>query len=131
MKIKKGFTLVEMLVIISIMSILAGILVVNGISYKEKVKDLKAINTAKQVKEIVLSSYSQQGGNIIISDILDIINSYTDLTSLNASHIVKIDNKNIEIKFLSDKSNYIMDLNMDTNLCVLKKGSKVLINDTE
>lgn len=131
MKIKNGFTLIELLIVISIMSILASALVINGFSYKEKVKNLKAINTAKQVKAVVLSSYSQQGGNIIIADIRDTIQNFTDLNNVNTGDIIKHDDKNIEIKFLSDKNDYIMNLNMDTNLCVLKSGSKVLLNDTE
>lgn len=131
MKVKKGFTLIEVLITISIMSILSSVFIINGISYQNKAKQLKAINTAKQIKAIILSSYSQQGGNIIISDIQNTILNFTDINNINSSDIIKVDEKNIEVKFTSNKKNYIMDLNVDTNLCILKSENKVILNDTE
>ena len=62
---KRGFTLIELVVVISIIVIFAGFLIPKFAGYQTRAKDTKAINTAKQIQSAALSSYSEMDGKFV------------------------------------------------------------------
>jgi len=54
MKLKKGFGLIEMLVVIAVIGILASIVLVNASNVKEKAKIVQAKATAKQIYNAIV-----------------------------------------------------------------------------
>lgn len=75
---KRGFTLIELMLVVAIILILLGFLVPKFSSYQNKVKTTKAINTAKQIHTAAMASYGDNEGNFNEEDVKDYI---SDLTS--------------------------------------------------
>jgi prepilin-type N-terminal cleavage/methylation domain-containing protein len=57
-KTSKGFTLVELLVVIAVIGILAGVILVSLNSARGKAQDVKIISDVKQLKNTFESNYS-------------------------------------------------------------------------
>lgn len=101
----KGFTLLEVMIVISIISILAGFLIPKFIGYENKAKTVKAINTGKQIYNAVMCAYGDNGSDLTV---LDVANSVTDLVGINVGgtgEVVKGDNM-ITVNYPSDSNNY-------------------------
>lgn len=54
MKLKKGFGLIEILVVIAVIGILASIVLVNASNVKEKAKIIQAKATTKQIYNVII-----------------------------------------------------------------------------
>jgi general secretion pathway protein G len=63
---KQGFTLLETLIVIAIISILAAIAIPNFLSYKDKAKNAKAIMDIRNIERLVLE-YQGDNGNFPLS----------------------------------------------------------------
>lgn len=108
-KVKRGFTLIELVAVISIILILAGFLVPRYIAYENKAKSVKAINTAKQINSALLSSYSIQGGKIVTLDMLDTIKSVTGIGETTGDiDMSSTDGKSVIINFKCDDKSYLL-----------------------
>lgn len=63
MKVKKGFTLIELIVVMAIILILSSFLIPRFSGYKEKANKLKAIDTGRQIYAAAFES-SIENGNV-------------------------------------------------------------------
>lgn len=63
-KIKKAFTLVELMVVIAILAILAGVSIVGYSSFIDKEKERSAITEATQAREIIIAEVIKQKNEI-------------------------------------------------------------------
>lgn len=119
MKKNKGFTLIEVLVVISLIVILMGFVVPKMLGYRDKAKDIKAINTAKQIQTAIITT-AAYGEDSVTEE---------DIKTLTGVQIKSIDNKSGEIliSFTSDKVDYSMEcgINNESKFKVAK-GSKQL-----
>lgn len=86
-KIKKGFTIVELLVVMSIIIIFMGFLLPRISGYRNKAKDLKIRNYARQLYTATMASYAENDGEFIKSEI---DKSIKELLSINDKQKNKI-----------------------------------------
>jgi type IV pilus assembly protein PilA len=106
-KKRKGFTLIELVVVISIILIFAGFLIPKFAGYQTRAKDTKAINTAKQIQSAALSSYSEMDGKFEASAVSDSVSALTGAegVSVNADG-----GKSVEVSFTSDDATYTVKI---------------------
>lgn len=117
---KKGFTLIELMVVMSIIVVLASFLVPKFIAYKQKAKDTKAISTAKQIQVAAMSSYNENDDKFETSVLQEDIKKFTGV-SCNISG----DEDCVNITYPSDNKNYIVKVNANDN------GYKVTNSDNK
>lgn len=82
---KKGFTIIELLTVMSIIFILMGLIIPKLNGYRGKAEKLKIENYARQIYIAAMASYGENNGKFIADAIENNIN---DLTSIMADEIV-------------------------------------------
>ncbi|WML37696.1 type II secretion system protein [Clostridium sp. OS1-26] len=99
---KKGFTIIELMLVVSIILVLMGFLVPKFSAYQEKAKVTKAINTAKQIQTAAMASYGDNEGKFDKENVQSNIGLLTsvgnDVTVENPSS----DDQSVDIKYKSD-----------------------------
>src|SRR5674536_8286 len=104
MKKNKGFTLVELMVVITIILVMLGFLIPKLYGYQLKAKQTKAINTAKQIQTAAMASYSENNQIFSEGDVLTNIGSLTgvDTTANSNTTVDRITDQNVNVTFLSE-----------------------------
>jgi len=112
MKKNKGFTLVELMVVITIILVMLGFLIPKLYGYQLKAKQTKAINTAKQIQTAAMASYSENNQIFSEGDVLTTIGSLTgvDTTANLNTTVDRITDQNVNVTFLSDSISYIVGI---------------------
>lgn len=118
-KKRKGFTLIELVVVISIILIFAGFLIPKFAGYQTRAKDTKAINTAKQIQSAALSSYSEMNGKFEASAVSD---SVSALTGAEGVSVTVVSGKSVEVSFTSDTENYTVKIEDTSGTFTVYKG---------
>jgi type IV pilus assembly protein PilA len=118
-KKRKGFTLIELVVVISIILIFAGFLIPKFAGYQTRAKDTKAINTAKQIQSAALSSYSEMDGKFEASAVSD---SVSALTGAEGVSVTVVSGKSVEVSFTSDTANYTVKIEDTSGTFTVYKG---------
>ncbi|MFV3013724.1 type II secretion system protein [Clostridium botulinum] len=124
MKKKKGFTLIELMVVISIILVLASFLVPKLTAYKDKAKDTKAINTGKQIQVAAINSYNENSETFNSNNLKEDIETFTGIIVDSASES-KV-GKAVDIAYTSDNGNYIVQIDLEGNNYTVKKNSKTI-----
>ncbi|WP_251859474.1 type II secretion system protein [Clostridium sp. Marseille-Q2269] len=124
MKKKKGFTLIELMVVISIILILASFLVPKLTAYKDKAKDTKAINTGKQIQVAAINSYNENNERFNSNNLKEDIETFTGITvdSTNESQ----PGNAVDIGYKSDNENYLVQIDIKENTYTVKKDNKII-----
>lgn len=113
---KKGFTLIELMIVIAILLVLMGFMIPKFSAYQDKAKTIKAINTAKQVQTAVMASYGDNDGKFDETGIKDNIVELTLLISTDVVSVVGANNgQDVTITYNNAGKEYIMDINASTN----------------
>ena len=118
-KKRKGFTLIELVVVISIILIFAGFLIPKFAGYQTRAKDTKAINTAKQIQSAALSSYSEMDGKFEASAVSD---SVSALTGAEGVSVTVEGGKSVKVSFTSDTSTYTVKIEDTSGTFTVYKG---------
>lgn len=120
---KKGFTLIELMLVITIILILMGFLIPKISAYQDKARTTKAINTAKQIQTAAMTSY---GNNDSEFDADDVTKTVKELTSVEGNPTVNSDSKgqDIDITYESDGKSYAVDIDAEHNTFTVKCGEK-------
>ncbi|EDU36915.1 pilin [Clostridium sporogenes] len=124
MKKKKGFTLIELMVVISIILVLASFLVPKLTAYKDKAKDTKAINTGKQIQVAAINSYNENNESFNSNNLKEDIETFTGIKVDSASES-KI-GEAVDIAYKSDNENYIVQIDLEGNSYSVKKDNKTI-----
>ncbi|MCI1943732.1 type II secretion system protein [Clostridium luticellarii] len=119
---KKGFTLIELMLVVAIILVLLGFMVPKFSAYQNKVKTTKAVNTAKQIETAAMASYSDNGGKFVQGDVQDCIST---LTSAEASTVGgDSGDQLLNINYKSDDDTYTVEINAENNSCIVRKGNE-------
>jgi type IV pilus assembly protein PilA len=122
-KCKKGFTLIELMLVISIIIVISGFIFPKFIKYEEKAKKVKAINAAKQIYTAVMSIYSDGSSSLNESNIK---NSVKDLTGDNVD--ANIGTNIINITYRSDNKPYTLIINTADGGYTVKDDTKAIFS---
>ncbi|SQB91477.1 type II secretion system protein [Clostridium tetanomorphum] len=85
---KKGFTIIELLIVMSIIFVLMGLLVPRFKGYRMKAENLKIENYARQIYTATMASYSEMDGKFVKENIEDNIINLINITG-NKKKVVK------------------------------------------
>lgn len=123
-KNKKGFTLVEMIVVISIILILSGILIPKVLGYQDKAKNAKVVNTARQIYDAAMVNYTENEGVFDSGKLKTSIEAVTDLALADSAVSVSdTDTKSATVTFGSDGKTYTVEIAANNNQFDVKDGS--------
>lgn len=120
-KVKDGFTLIEVMIVISIIAILGSFLFPKFIGYEGKAKTTKAISTAKQMYTAIMCTYSEKGSSMSENDVSETI---LELTGANVNGMISKDSSNFNIKFISDGKEYNLVVNISNGGYKVNDGLK-------
>lgn len=81
----KGFTLIELMLVIALIAILYSVLVPNYKYYNNKVKDRSAVIYGQQINSAVMYSYGKNNGVYDMKKVREAINNYTSVNVLDVS----------------------------------------------
>jgi type IV pilus assembly protein PilA len=123
----KGFTLIEVIIAVSIVVILASLTLPKVTGYIDRAKTAKVLNAGKQIYTAAMWSYSDQG-NTISED--KIKNAVADTMSLGTvPTVTKNDvDKSVTIAFTIDSVICTIVIVPDNNSYIIKKNGIDIFN---
>ena len=120
---KKGFTLIELMIVISILLVLIGFMIPKFSAYQDKAKKIKAMNTAKQVQTAAMASYGDNNGKFVEADVKNNINTLTTLTLTDSAvNVTETEEQSVEITYESDGQDYNINIDASENTYTLNQG---------
>ena len=99
-KDNKGFSLVELIIVIAIMAILVGIVGTQVIPYINKSKEAKDVQLVNSYSTAAVSAYSMLAGEITETTTPLEINVYTDKSAAGAAEDTKTDQNKLADKII-------------------------------
>lgn len=111
---KKGFTLIELMLVVSIILVLMGFLIPKFSSYQEKAKITKAVSTAKQIQTAVMASYGDNEGEFNSTDVESDVKSLTSAEAVSIDS-VSSDSQSIDVNYKSDNKDCKVTINAKEN----------------
>lgn len=122
---KKGFTLIEIIVAVTIIIILSALAVPKVSGYISKAKEANVISMSKQIYNAAMWSYSQQG-NTFDADKIEA--AVTSTTNIKATEIdTTVNTADVNITFKNNDKDYTIVILKDDNTYVVnnKDGSEL------
>lgn len=107
-KFKKGFSLVEMLAVLSILIVLISFIVPKINSYRKKAEDVKIKGAANQIYNACMVSYSENNGKFEPKAVSSTIKDTIGLDIAEGDIIVDSDNLTVSCQF--DGKNYTVTI---------------------
>jgi prepilin-type N-terminal cleavage/methylation domain len=119
---KKGFTLIELMIVISILLVLIGFMIPKFSAYLDKAKKIKAMNTAKQIQTAAMASYGDNNGKFVKDDVENNIITLTTVVSTDivSTSVTGAGAQALEINYNSDGKNYIINIDAAANTYTLR-----------
>lgn len=118
----RGFTIIEMIVVISIISILSAITIPLYKNYIDKAKRVKAISIGQSICCAALWSYKNQKSEVnparIKADVEDITAYPIQQVTVNKT------SNTLELYFSSNNENYVAELDTDINSHIIRERFK-------
>lgn len=130
---KKGFTLVELMVVISILLILIGFMIPKFSAYQDKAKKIKAANTAKQIQTAAMASYGDNNGKFVLADVQSNITTLTSLisTDITSTSLTGSDGQGVQINYSNDGKKYIINIDAVANTYTLTENNTAQVPKQE
>lgn len=121
---KKGFTLIELMIVISILLILIGFMIPKFSAYMDKAKNIKAANTAKQIQTAAMASYGDNNGKFVETDVESTITTLTTVVSgdIVSTSVTGTDDQVLEINYNLDGKSYNINIDAAANTYVLTEN---------
>lgn len=108
-KKNRGFTLIEVIVAVSIVIILSALAVPKVSGYISRAKETKAMSMGKQIYNAAMWSYSEQGNTFNSDKIKAAVADTTNITLADTD--VDTAGSDVVIKFSNDSKNYTLSIN--------------------
>jgi type IV pilus assembly protein PilA len=124
---KKGFTLIEVIIAVSIVVILASLSVPKVTGYIDKAKNAKILNSGKQIYTAAMWSYSDQGNTFNKTKIFETINSTVGISGISETAI-NINSTVITIPFSSDSVSCSVEISTSDNSYTIKKNTNAIFS---
>lgn len=125
-KKRKGFTLFEVIVTISLIAILSSIILPKYIVYREKVEVNKAIFTGKEINKVAIMSYIQQGSIFVKSQIISLMQRTTEINLTEGDIIVNAsDASMVTINFHSQDKAYSIIIQTNVEYKIYTSGGMI------
>jgi type IV pilus assembly protein PilA len=119
----KGFTLIELMLVITIILILMGFLIPKVSAYQQKARNTKAINTAKQIQTAAMTSYGNNDSKFDTNDVNNTVKELTSAESVSAGTVSNSD-ESINVNYISDGKQCSVEINARDNTYIVKYDSK-------
>jgi type IV pilus assembly protein PilA len=129
-KTLKGFTLLEVMIVISIISIMAGFMIPKFVGYENKAKTVKAINTGKQIYNAVMCAYSDKGSSVSDHDIVTSINELTGMGLADEDVNVNSTTTTVDVDYNSDSKEYTLSVTASDGSYAVKDGTVKIFPQT-
>lgn len=120
---KKGFTLIEVIVAVTIVIILSALSFPKVTAYIDKAKEAKATSMAKQIYTAAMWSYSKEGNTFIATKIAEAVSNTTNIALEDTSVTPGASNDPVTINFTSDSQDYVLSIYKDKNNYDITKGT--------
>lgn len=121
LKERKGFTLIEVVIAVTIVVILSSFAVPKVVGYIDKAKNVKALTMARQLYTSAMWSYTEEGHKFIKDKVSESISTSTGITAT-----VSGDDDTLTLAFSSDNKNYKMVIDASDNAYTLSVGSTLI-----
>ena len=121
---EKGFTLIELIVVVSIILILSGLLVPKVLGYQDKARKAKVVTTGRQIFEASMESYTEEEGKFDLAKLKSSITAVTDAQiAADGVTLTEGSDQIATVKFASDNKNYSETITASSNQFIIKEGS--------
>lgn len=122
---KKGFTLIELMLVISIILVLMGFLIPKFSAYQEKAKITKAVSAAKQIQTAAMASYGDNEGKFDSADVKSNIDALTSAENATIESLSS-DDQSINVNYKSDNKDCKVTINAGNNSFIVTYDNKVV-----
>ncbi len=124
-KTNKGFTLIELIVVVSIILILSGLLVPKVLGYQDKARKAKVVNTGRQIFDASMESYTEEEGHFDVDKLKSSIAAVTDaeIPTTDGVTLAEGSDQSATVKFKSDKKDYTETIAASSNQFIVKEGT--------
>lgn len=118
---KKGFTLIELIVVMAVILVLSSFLMPKFKGYREKATKLKVIDTGRQIYSAAFVSYMENDNEYSKDSIQSAVNELVGIANISVSESL---DEAVTIKYNVDNKEYSLEVNMDNNSYVIKDSDK-------
>ncbi|QGU96817.1 prepilin-type N-terminal cleavage/methylation domain-containing protein [Clostridium bovifaecis] len=108
---KKGFTLIELIVVMAIILIMASFLIPKFNGYRAKAQKLKIVDTGRQIYLAVVESYIEGNENFNQEELSQ---TTQELLGLKSIQVINDSKENMSISYEVDKKQYYLEFD-ETN----------------
>lgn len=108
MRARRGFTLIELIIVMSIILVLASFFLPKFSGYREKAQRLKVIDTGRQIYASAVESYMESNGNFSADEIE---NNIQQLLGLETVEVISNSGGEIVIQYSVDDKEYTLEFN--------------------
>lgn len=120
----KGFTLIELIVVMAIILVLSSFLVPKFNGYRKKAERLRAIDMGRQIYYVVVASYSENNGDFDKNVISGNLDNLLGLRNVTVSKTTDTTDNKINIGYKIDNKDYSMNFNDTENNITIKDKEK-------
>lgn len=117
----RGFTLIEIIMVISIMSILSSMLIPLYKVYVDKAKNAKVLSIGQTICAAAIWSLGEQKN---FGNPIKIKTDIEEITDLNVQEVPVIYDSTVKIFFSYDRKNYVLELNTSSHVYVIRDRDK-------
>lgn len=118
----KGFTIIEIIMVISIISILSSVLIPTYKRYIENARTAKAISIGQAISSAAIWSFSEQNKFINESRLKSDVESITDIPIQEVA--IDYFNNTITLEFSSDDKSYVIELVTSSQKYLIREQGK-------